>query len=97
MRIITHQHRPMLRGIRVFVDLVCDQLPQPRLLGKPLARQPSHWVPAHLHLSRRPAGRGLGDGNDIFSCAKPNRVSEGYVALLVAFLAACVRRRLGGA
>jgi hypothetical protein len=26
MRIITHQHSPMLRWIRIFVDLVCNHL-----------------------------------------------------------------------
>jgi hypothetical protein len=56
MRILTHQHRPMLRRIRIFVDLICDQFPQPGLLREPLACQPSHRVPTHLHWSRRPAG-----------------------------------------
>jgi hypothetical protein len=88
MRIFTHQHRPMLRRIRIFLDLVCDQFPQPGLLREPLARQPSHGVPTHLHWSRRLAGQRLGDGDDIFRCAEPNCVSEGYVAFLVTFLAA---------
>lgn len=93
MRIIAHQHRPMLRRIRVFVDLVRDQFPQPGLLCKPLASQPSHGVPAHLDWARRPACQGLRDGDDIFRRAEPNRVSEGYIAFLVTFLAARGVRR----
>lgn len=93
MRVIAHQHRPVLRRIRVFVDLVRDQFPQSGLLCKPLARQPSHGVPADLHWARRTACQGLRDGNNIFRRAEPNRVFEGYIAFLVTFLAARGVRR----
>lgn len=45
----THQHRPVLRRIRILIDLLRDLLTQPRLLSKPLASQPSNGMPSNLN------------------------------------------------
>jgi hypothetical protein len=59
MRVITHQHSPMLRRIGIFVDLVCDQLTQTRLLCEPFACCSTHRMPANLDGARRPASQRL--------------------------------------
>jgi hypothetical protein len=48
MRKITHKHRPMLRWIRILMDRLRDLLPQPCLLGEPLAPKPADRMPSNL-------------------------------------------------
>lgn len=44
----------MLRRIRVLIDLLRDLLAQPRLLGKPLASEPSNGMPADIDGAQLP-------------------------------------------
>ena len=52
MSIFAHKHSPMLRRIRILIGLLRNHLPQPRLLGEPLARETPDRMPSDLHETR---------------------------------------------
>jgi hypothetical protein len=48
MAVVPHQHSPMLRRIRILIDLFRNLLAESGLLGKPLAGKPGDGMPAYL-------------------------------------------------
>lgn len=71
--ILAHEHGPMLRRVRVPVDLFRDHLAQTSLLSEPLARQPGNRMPSYLNDAQRTVGQGLIGRYDIWLVAQPER------------------------
>ncbi len=65
MTVLINKHRPMLRGVRVLVDLLRDHLSKPRLLSEPLASQSAYGMPAYLDEALFPVDVSLAGRNDI--------------------------------
>lgn len=70
----------MLRRIRILIDLLRDLLAQPRLLGKPLASEPSDGMPADLNSAQLPVDVGLAGGDHVGLVAETEGVLERELA-----------------
>lgn len=81
VRVVADQHGPVLRRVRVRPDLLRDHLAQARLLGEPLAREPSDRVPADLDLAVRAVGYGLLGRHGIWSVAQAQALLQRQFAL----------------
>lgn len=92
---------PVLRRVRVPVDLVGDHLAEARLLGEPLAREAADGVPPDLDGARRAVEQRLRHGDGVGLVAEPDGMLEGELAFVEVLLAGgrlSVRRaRRGGA
>lgn len=81
MGVIADKNSPVLRRIRILVDLIRDHLAQPRPLGKPFPGQAADRVPSHLNGSRLSVKTGLGYRNGIRLAAQPDCVLQRKFAL----------------
>lgn len=87
VRVVADQHRPVLRRVRVAVDLVRDHLAQARLLGEPLPGEAADGVPADLDRARGAVAPRLRDGDGVGDVAEAGGALEGELALCVVCLA----------
>jgi len=87
MHVITDQHGPMLRRIRVAVNLLGDHLAEPRPLREPLARQSADRVPADEDLARLVIKFWVALGDDVGRRTEPNRFLQTRFTLREALLA----------
>ena len=81
MHIVIHQHRPMLRRVRVIVDVFCNHLPQSRLLREPLAARANNRMPSYMHGAQPTTYRGLAWRNNVGLLSKANRMLDEELAL----------------
>lgn len=49
MSIVTDENSPMLRRVRILVDLLCDHLPKSSLFSKPFSGEAADRMPSNLH------------------------------------------------
>lgn len=80
MGVVAYQHRPVLRRVRVGVDLLCDHLSKVRVLIEPLASDTSDWMPANFDGSQGTVKGRVRDRDGIWLMSKANSVFEGYLA-----------------
>lgn len=74
--VVAHKNGPMLRRVRVLIDLLRNHLAKSGLLGKPLAGKSRDRVPANLDDPRCSVDIGLGWRYDAGSVAQTERVLE---------------------
>ena len=82
-----YQHRPVLRRIRVLIDLLRDLLSQPRLLSKPLPSQAPNGMPADHDGAKFPVDVGLAGRYHIGFVAEAEGLLERGPALQRSLLA----------
>ena len=89
MTVSAHQHRPVLRRVRILIDLLRDLLAQPRLLSKPLASQPSNGVPTNQDGAQFPVDISLTGRYHVGLVAEAKGLLEHDLALQRFLLALC--------
>lgn len=70
----THQHRPMLRRVRILPHLLRDHLSQSRLLCKPLPTHPRYRMPSDLNGAEIPINAGFSRWDDIWLGTETQRM-----------------------
>lgn len=88
MSIVTNKHGPMLRRIRIPVDLFGNHLTQPSIFGEPLSGNAADRMPANFDRAKRPVHDRVRDRDDIGLMTETRRMFESQFSLVEVLLAA---------
>jgi hypothetical protein len=82
MSIVTNENSPMLRRIRILVDLLRDHLSQSCLLRKPLSGKSADRVPSNLDRTTWSIDNGLSYRDDIGLTPETHRMLQCYFTFI---------------
>ena len=84
---VTNEYGPVLRRIRILVDLLGNHLTQPSVLCEPFSGNAAHRMPANFDCAKRPVHHRVRHRDDIGLMTETRCMLEGQFSLVEVLLA----------